>query len=124
LFWLGGDHTTVVDVDAKTVTKADKWELGHDWEVDLPLGPNAPLKLYHAGQLVINTRTSGGLPSVSPDGLNVAIYDANKLQNNDQMQKMYFCVYSLATKTWVDFPGNERPVAWVPAAPEAAPANH
>ncbi len=47
------------------------------------------------------------------------MYDANKLQNNDQMQKMYLSVYSLATKTWVDFPGNERPVAWVPAAPEA-----
>ncbi len=120
-FSLGTDYTSLVDVDAKTVTKADTWKLGHDWEVSLPLGPNTPMVLQHAGQTIVKTRTSGGLPSVSPDGVNVAIYDADKLQNHDPMQKMYLRVYSLATKEWVDFPANERPIAWIPAAPETAP---
>ncbi len=117
-YWLGTDTTSLVDVDAKTVTKATNWKLGHDWEVSLPMGPNTPVELRHAGELITKTITAAGPPLVSPDGLNVAMPDYDKLQNGDAFQKGYLRIYSLVTKGWVDFPATERPIAWIPAAPE------
>ncbi len=108
----------LLDVESKTVTKAETWKLGHDWEINLPLSFTTPLELRHAGQLIVKT-ISPGIPSVSPDGLNVAMHDYDKLQNQDAFQKGYLRVYSLVTKEWVDFPSDERPVAWIPAAPDA-----
>lgn len=117
-YWLGTDTTSLVDVDAKTVTKATNWKLGHDWEVSLPMGPNTPVELRHAGVLITKTITAAGPPLVSPDGLNVAMPDYDKLQNGDAFQKGYLRIYSLVTKDWVDFPATERPIAWTTAAPE------